>query len=328
MGRGIKKNLIFIIILAIGAAISGLIIVTTSCSVDMLDYIEEKIALDEAGEIDVFSGILYRDMVSVSGVTGDAYTQTDGTESFVHNISDFSIARYEVTYELWYMVHNWAISNGYTFENSGKEGHDGTAGAAPTGAKYEPVTTINWRDIIIWCNAYSEISGFTPVYENGSGLLIKDSRDGNAAECDGAVPDWTNNGYRLPTEGEWQYAASNKGDTSWNYASGADNSIGPGQVAWYEATADERTHIVGTTDNPSALTLWDMSGNVFELCWDWDGDYPGTKTDYHGPSSGSARVTRGGGWYGDADSLQLGIRGYYDPGIKGHGVGFRMASKQ
>jgi len=92
----------------------------------------------------------YTDMVSVPGGT---YTQTDGTYSFDHTISDFKLGQYEVTYELWYAVYHWAMRNGYDFANSGTEGNNGTAGAVPTIAKYEPVTTVNWRDTIVWCNA-------------------------------------------------------------------------------------------------------------------------------------------------------------------------------
>jgi hypothetical protein len=95
---------------------------------------------------DPFAGILYRDMVAI---TGGTYTQFDGTSGFVHTISNFLLGKYEVTYELWYTVYQWAISNGYTFANAGREGNDGTIGVAPTSAKYEPVTYINWRDAIV-----------------------------------------------------------------------------------------------------------------------------------------------------------------------------------
>ena len=107
------------------------------------------------------AGFLYTSFASVSGGT---FTQTNGSESFEHSIASFYMGKYEVTYELWYTVRQWALSNGYAFANAGREGNDGTTGAAPTGAKYEPVTTINWRDMIVWCNAYSEMTGRTPTY--------------------------------------------------------------------------------------------------------------------------------------------------------------------
>ncbi len=107
-------------------------------------------------------------------------------------------------------------------------------------------------------------------------------------ECDGAVCNWSANGYRLPSEGEWQYAASNKGATSYNYASGAtanyNNATETGKVAWYNANSGSTTHDVGTKA-ANALGLYDMSGNVLEWCWDWYGSYPGTSTDYRGPET-------------------------------------------
>jgi len=261
-------------------------------------------------------------------ITGGTYTQADTSgNSFSHTISSFSMGKYEVTYELWYTVRTYGETNGYVFANKGIEGHDGIAVAAPI-TKTEPVTMINWRDAIVWCNAYSEYDGRTPVYSY-SGSIIKSSS--NTTACDGAVVNWTANGYRLPTEGEWQYAASNKGLTPANYASGATadytNATATGEVAWYSANSEGSTQVVGTK-RANVLGLYDMSGNVSELGWDWYAIYPsGTQFDYKNESPGSSsRVIMGWHFDGDAGLMQLGYR--YDPGpfawMNGL-IGFRVA---
>jgi formylglycine-generating enzyme required for sulfatase activity len=280
-----------------------------------------------------FIEVTYRDMVSVPSGT---FTQS----GFTHSISSFEIGKYEVTYELWYAVRTWAEGQGYSFANLGREGWDGTIGAEPTASKYEPVTYISWRDTIVWCNAYSEMAGKTAVYENESGIVIKNSN--NVTECDSAVIRTTANGYRLPTEGQWQYAASYidgnnllpsnhvSGDTSAPYYT----STVVGNYAWYRVNAynvgsshpDYGTHEVGTRFINHHLGIYDMSGNVYELCWDWGGDYPtSAETDYHGPITGSYRVIRGGSWNYDANYLQVGYRSWSSSYNGFNLVGFRVA---
>lgn len=285
-------------------------------------------------ETSSLDGIPYREMVTVNGGT---YTQKTidvvrSISEFEHTISSFEIGKYEVTYELWYTVYQWAINNGYSFANSGREGsQDSNYGASPSSSKkYEPVTYVNWRDCIVWCNAYSQMAGKTPVYTNSSGDVIKDSRDSNGSVCDSAYCNWSADGYRLPTEGEWQYAASNRGSTSWNYASGAsdscENSFENSVVAWYYDNSGGKTHKVGTK-SPNGLGIYDMSGNLYERCWDWDESYPtSSQTNYRGPASGSSRMGRGGSWYTKADFLMLGFRstGTYPDG-DGSDFGFRIA---
>ena len=271
----------------------------------------------------------YNAMVSVPEGT---YTQEDTSgNSFVHTISSFKMGKYEVTYDLWHEVYQWATETDgtYTFENAGREGNDGTDGASPTGDKYEPVTEVNWRDVIVWCNAYSEKEGLTPVYEDDSGDVLKDST--NDTDCDNAVPGWTADGYRLPTEGEWQYAASYIDGNSWlspDNSSGDTSGSNDGDYAWYDDNSDNVTHKVGTK-SPNHLGIYDMSGNIVEWCWDWEDDYPSSEqTDYRGSTSSLVRVWRGGSWKYDANYLRVGFRNQDYPSNQHVDVGFRLARRK
>lgn len=117
-------------------------------------------------------------MKGVSAATDFPMGLTDAVLATVDNA--FLIGETEVTYELWYAVRVWAEANGYIFQNDGKEGNDGTAGEAPTVAENEPVTTVSWRDSVVWLNALSEMDGKAPVYrtiaDGDENTIIRDSR--------------------------------------------------------------------------------------------------------------------------------------------------------
>ncbi len=296
-------------------------------------------AYDVGLKWNIVAGVSNREMISVPSGT---FTQCDTTVNcFSHTISAFKIGKYEVTYEIWYTVYTWATNNGYAFDNAGKEGHNGTPGAAPTTAKYEPVTDASWRDAIVWCNAYSEMSGYTGIYYSDSGFanLIKDSTDGiygsslnlTPGSFDNPYVNWNANGYRLPTQGEWQYAASYKDGISWtpyNYASGAtaSHTNGPATdlVAW-DPSGGFMSHDVGTK-NANALGIHDMSGNVWEYCWDACCTWPSTpQTDYKGSSLTSTRIHRGGSFGSPSSDLQVGHRFGIGPYNSPFTVGFRLA---
>ena len=285
------------------------------------------------------STLSYSGFVSVPGGT---FTQTDGSFSFTHTVSAFSMGKYEVTYELWYTVYQWAISHGYVFANAGSEGNDGVPGAAPV-TKFEPVTYVNWRDAMIWCNAYSQMVGLAFVYCSDAGFTtpIKDSTDGAysisintaAGSFDNPYVNWSAAGYRLPTEGEWEYTARYMDGASWtpyNYASGAtadfNDTTATGLVAWYIFNSGNLSNAVGGK-NANALGLYDMSGNAYEWCWDWDGAYPGTSADYRGPASGTFRKARGGSFKDVGGMMATGLRNNGGPYAEFTYTGFRLAKK-
>jgi uncharacterized repeat protein (TIGR02543 family) len=239
-------------------------------------------------------------------------------------LSPYQIAKYEITYELWYEVKTWATSHSYTFANAGREGHDGTDGAAPTSAKTEPVTMVNWWDTVVWCNAYSEMSGKTPVY-TVSGATFK-----NAAASSTTLDalDITRSGYRLPTEAEWEAAArgGNPSDTTnWAYPYAGSDTIG--NVAWYWDNSGSATHAVGGKA-ANLAGLHDMSGNVWEWCWDWYGTITtGTVTNPPGASSGYVRVMRGGSWSADASYCAVSGQNNNYPDYRSIHIGFRVVCR-
>jgi formylglycine-generating enzyme required for sulfatase activity len=146
---------------------------------------------------------------------------------------------------------------------------------------------------------------------------------------------WNANGYRLPTEGEYQYAASYKDGTSWtpyNYASGATadttHEAATDLVGWDSVNSGGTTTEAVGGLAANALGIYDMSGNVWEWCFDWYGDYPTTaQTDYRGPASSSVpgRVIRGGRFGASADNLQVGYRNRLNPDNTISVYGFRFA---
>lgn len=232
---------------------------------------------------------------------------------------DFWIAETPVNYELWYTVLTWAENQGYVFSNAGREGSSGSTGEAPSGAKYEPVTSINWRDVLVWCNALSEYLELEPVYRY-LGSPVRDA--GDAIACDNAVMAEVN-GFRLPTSNEWELAARYQGSdasrnaieypkdsgiywTPGNYASGADADYtsveATKKVAWYrensdtEGTGFQTQAVAQKPSGGNSLGLYDMSGNIWEWCFD--------------TIFGSNRVLRGGCFSSYADSLQVGGKGH------------------
>jgi formylglycine-generating enzyme required for sulfatase activity len=190
-----------------------------------------------------------------------------------------------------------------------------------------PVEQVTWYDAVSYCDRRSTDDGFTPVY-----TITGATYSGNHITNATVAWDQAANGYRLPTEAEWEYACR-AGSTTAFCNGGITNSgrsclpLNPSlaKVGWYCGNAGDTTHDVGgKTANAGGLK--DMHGNVWEWCWDWYGTYPaGPLTDPIGPASGSDRVGRGGSWANFALGCRSAVRVSIMPGGGSYDCGFRLS---
>lgn len=168
-----------------------------------------------------------------------------------------------------------------------------------------PVESISWFDAVRACNIYSQLMGLDCAY----------TIDGDQVFWDRKA-----NGYRLPTEAEWEYAARSLEDFEYS------GSSHPNEVAWFAENSSAMTHRVGQK-KPNAAQLYDMSGNVWEWVFDaYDDEVYMTESRIDPVvEEGDYRVCRGGGYTSSQESLRLTLRGAYEPDIKSEALGFRMA---
>ena len=180
-----------------------------------------------------------------------------------------------------------------------------------------PVINVSWYDAVYYCNWRNRVEGFEQVYADNA-----------------LTPNWNIQGYRLPTEAEWEYAAR-EGGKRLRFGNGK-NTADPGTINFDGSARDKKSYSIageylGETVEvgslpPNALGLYEMSGNVCEWCWDWYGNYPPTtQSNPKGPDRGSFRVHRGSSWSDFADRCRVTYRCYEHPVNRRFNLGFRIA---
>lgn len=168
---------------------------------------------------------------------------------------------------------------------------------------------------------WKAVMGSNPSYFKGDNLPVERVSWNDCQEFIRKLNQLTGKTFRLPTEAEWEYAARG-GKHSCGYKYAGSNSVG--EVGLYDSNSDNKTHPV-KTKKANELGLYDMSGNVWEWCSDWCGNYSGSAlSGPKGPSSGLYRVLRGGGWYYDARGCRVSNRYGIDPDYRGSDFGFRL----
>lgn len=253
------------------------------------------------------------------GCTSEQGEDCYGEEKPAHTVtlSDYYMSRYELTFREY---------DAYC-EATGKQKPDDEG----WGRGDLPVIHVSWYDAIEYCNWRSQQEGLNPCYE-----VYKDQEDSNNTR-DSHTKKWLvscdfeANGYRLPTEAEWEYAARSGGKqvlfgNAKNIADPSEMNFHPSIKYTYSLEGIYRARTVAVSSfSPNELGLYNMSGNVCEWCWDWLGSYSESyKTNPKGASSGGNRVLRGGGYYSKARYLCVAHRDGNGPNNERPNNGFRL----
>lgn len=326
---------------------------------DLLDYLNQirdnnhqlvvlnMIDFDEVEEPSAATKAPYPEMVNVLSNTfemGDTFDEGSRDEKPVHSVTVpfIQMGKYEVTFNEY---------DAFCAATGHERASDNNFGRGR-----RPVINVTWYEAVSYCNWLSTQHGYEPVYRINNAKLNsqwKSSDYGQDINRSGEeiVADWSANGYRLPTEAEWEYAASYiRGGKTGDGKSGpvedinkarfgnGENRLNPTNANFnpnnetrYSIRGEyrRRTVEVGGLNSVNSYGLHDMAGNVDEWCWDKYGPY---SNDYvsspRGPNSGRTHVTRGGSWYDSAEACRAASRHSYYPYDRNSYLGFRLVRKQ
>lgn len=242
-------------------------------------------------------------MVPIEGGSFDL-KQSNGDIAYRATVSHFRMAATETT---WWQYYLFCKATAYEMPEKPGWGSEGN----------NPVVNVSWYDAVLYANWRSEKAGLKPVY--AVDLIGKDQDNWIIKP---STPEGWANGFRLPTEAEWQYAATNRGRDNYVYAGSDSLEL----VGWYYKNSGSRSRPVQGL-GANALGMYDLSGNVWEWCWDWYDDYPtGPVSNWRGPDKGEGRVNRGGSWSFYAEYCRSVDRFHDGPAGRDDYVGFRLCS--